>query len=205
MSKAFNSDELLADYLGKGGYHFNAEEVLKDFDYQCFLPRNRPYAEPEHLNMAMRLDEFNLYQINQLRDLQHRISTKYLSEFRHHIFYHDFYDVVYPTSQNWHYDIEDVLNWKGYNAVFNCYFEDCVPENNDIAVTFNPFDKELEGTTKDTGSEMVYVKKFDMVLINQTRRFLHRVTGIQQRRPILMFCVSFLDFYADLPLPGREQ
>lgn len=204
LPKKFDPSDLLADFLGKGGYHFNAEEVLKDFDYQSFLPRNRAYAEPEHLNSAMRLDEFSLDQINQLRRLQHAISEKYLAHLRHHIFYHDFYDIVYPTSQNWHYDIEDVLDFRGYNANLNCYFEDCFEERGDTGVTFAPFDKDLEGSRRDIGSEMVYVKKFDIVLINQTRRFLHRVTSDQQRRPILMFCISFMDLFADLPLPKRK-
>jgi hypothetical protein len=200
--KPFNSAEMIGDYLGKGGYHFNAEAVLKDFDYKCFLPRNRAYGEHETLNSAIKLNSYSLYQINQIRDLTHRISTEYLSDFRHHIFYHDFYDIVYPTSKNWHYDIEDILDWKGYNAVLNCYFEDTSPENDDIAVTFTPYDDAIVDTQKQRDSDLIYVKKNDIVLINQTRRFLHRVTDDHQRRPILMFAISFMDFPADLPLPG---
>lgn len=201
--KQFDPNMLLAEFLGKGGYHFDASKVLKDFDHELFLPRNRAYAEPEHLNVAARLNEYNLEQVNALRDLQHRISTEYLSHLRHHIFYHDFYDIVYPTSKNWHYDIEDVLNFRGYNANLNCYFEDCFPENDDIAVTFHPNEPGLEGTQKDMGTEMIYAKKHDIVLINQTRRFMHRVTGDQKRRPILMFCISFMDLFAELPLGGK--
>lgn len=197
----FNSDEMLDQYLSVGGYRWNASDILKDFDYESFLPLNRPYGAHEHMNAAIKLQGYSLKQINQIRELTHRISTTYLSDYRHHIFYHDFYDTVYPASMNWHFDIDSILGWHGYNAIINVYFEDCCPEKEDIAVTFAPYEAAYEGTQADLQTEMVYVKKNDIVLINQSKHFLHRVTGNHQKRPIMMFCVSFMDFHADLPLP----
>lgn len=200
MSKPFNSDEMIASYLSQGGYHFNGQEVLKDFDYEAFMPRNRTNGETDHLNVAVRLQEYNLHQLDQIRQLQHRISSTLLKDVRHHIFYHDFYDMVYPKSVNWHFDI-DLPDWKGYNASLNCYFEDSDAEANDPAVTFIPFDRDLENTTTPANEEHIHVKKFDMVLINQTDNFLHRVTRHDKKRTILMFGIALLDLPAKYPMP----
>lgn len=202
MAPQFNVDNMIADYMSVGGYHFDGKEVLKDFDYAAFLPRNCPNGATDHLNIPVRLQKYNLYQLDQIRKVQQRISDMVFKDLRHHIFYHDFYDEVYPKSTNWHYDI-DLPDWFGYNASLNCYFEDCVEENGDPAVTFTPFDPDIENTAKSVGETDIFVKKFDMVLINQTTNFLHRVTRHDKKRPIMMFAVSLFDLPSTYPLPKR--
>lgn len=203
MSQQFNADDMVASYLSVGGYHFDGKEILKDFDHDCFLPRNRPNGATDHLNVATRLKDYNNYQIQQIINLQHRISTTIFKDFRHHIFYHDFYDIVYPRSTLWHYDI-DLPDWNGYNSSLNCYFEDCTDPDSDPAVTFAPFDEKIENTDINVGEEHIFVKKFDMVLINQTKNFLHRVTRQDKKRPILMFGISFFDLPANYPFVDKK-
>lgn len=193
---SFSGDEFMTEYLTNGFYCFNAKEILSQVCLNVFSEIDKSYPDlivPEN-GFEFNLDEIvNSFPISQDRksilDLQVVISNKILKDFSHILKFDVLSYHVCKDVQAWHNDAE--LSFEGQNASINCFFDD-MGEDVGGAFIMQPYSDNPGNEFLNISS--VYPKKYDVIILNQNRNWLHRVQPSTKFRRLVSYACRFDDF-----------
>lgn len=192
MSAQFDISNFLADYLTKGFYRFNAEEVLSKFNIDLFMPMK---TGDHTFKTTLPEERYNFYfekQKRELYKLKDLLLEYYFVHFNCDLRFNDMWASVGENVTGWH---SDRMNcWPGFNSSVNCYFDTSSPETGGelqlSTVVARPPD---QGGPKRI-VESVYPERFDVIVINQGIDFLHQVTPSPIQRRMISHAAAFYDF-----------
>lgn len=193
----FDKDQFFTDYLTRGMYVFNAAEILRKIDIDrfkavtvqhedgCFHAEGHEYHEN--------------YQEQAIKQLMKDLSEIVLKDFQHDLVFDFFAPEVNMNVRKWHGDPE--YNMPNQNTSVNCFFDDTGPE---IGGCFEmvPYTPELHGTDTNNGDPRIaiaYPKKYDIIIFNQNRTFIHKATASKNPRRMLSFGCTLKDFNSIIP------
>ena len=188
--KLFNLEEFMEDYLTKGFYQFEGAKVLKYFDPEPVFGKIKTSDKTFKTNDPKeRLEGYTPRQRSYLFEVSRLVQDVFMPYMKVTMNFNDMWSRVTPGVHGWHSD--HMRAWAGYNASMNLYFDESSEETGG-QLQFHPTGSYIPDDSEQIHS--VYPKKFDIVILNQTPGFVHRVTPSDQERRVLSFVCAFHDF-----------
>lgn len=206
----FDLAQLYVDLLTKGFYYFDGSDLLDEFpigDYAkipgVFGPTSAPCDENRHIRRFTELS-------GPFEDMGRRISEHYLAGLEHRLTFDQFQHFVHREAHAWHKDPVELHDGSLRTCTLNCYYESYdkttggelqffeVMPNGRIVEDDNPTASGNVDPIDDNDPRIcgVFPQKYMIIIINQTSRFLHRVTPLNKGRDLMLF---------NLHLPGMES
>ena len=179
--KQFDINECFSDFHAYGFYAFNAAEILSKVDPDVLFSKEHPkylpveglwppYAGPTPAHADI------------FRFLEKELGEAYgFGKTSIHVC--QYWTNGGERIEKWHNDACD--NDGSYEFALNCYFDDSDEEEGTLQL--KPMDD------KDSLNVHSYTpKKFNIVVLNHTLDFLHRITPIKRDRRVLVITGKFL-------------
>lgn len=183
----FDASTFYVDYLMKGFYCFNAEEILSTIKIKPFDILEQ--IAPDHLVPPGGFEYTGDYEEAEIKRLGVYISEHFLNMFPHQLKLDVFSYHVCSDVQRWHNDAELAL--VGQNASINCFFDDMDSSKGGMFM-MQPYKPNAK--TNDPSVVGVYPKKYDIIILNQNRNYIHRVESSIYLRRLISYACSFTDF-----------
>lgn len=190
----FDKNQFISDYMTVGMYVFNASEIMDQIEIDRFSTVTMKYED--NCFHAEGHEHHNPYQQKSIELLRKDLSSFILRDFRHEIVFDFYCTEVGESVRDWHNDAE--YNLAGQNASVNCFFDDTSTESGG-RFEMKPYSKNEFQKAEESHLEIVYPKKFDIVIFNQNRNFLHRAFPSTDLRRMVSFGCLFGDFNHILP------
>lgn len=186
----FDVDQCLADFFTKGFYVFSAEAAM------CTIPIDKfKVVTEKHPDNCFHAEGHEFHSELQTRNimvLRANLTALWLSKIAEHELIFDFYsDKCNDHVVNFHSDAQ--YAHPGQNATVNCFFDDMSPE---VGGRFDmaPYRADLLWTSDGVpGMSSVYPKKFDVIIFNQNRNFMHKVIPASVTRRMISFACVLKD------------
>jgi hypothetical protein len=192
--KMFNPDEFLGDYFTKGFYVFDATTIMRGIEIQRFEP-----VKVKHDDNCFHAEghEFHSdYMRLTIEQLQRDI-RRVLHMFPHTSTFDFYAEEVNDHVQNWHSDAQYAL--PGQNATINCFFDN-TSEAQGGRFDMASYSADIIGTNKYPGMfTSIYPQRYDIIIFNQNRNFLHKAVKNKTRRRMVSFACEFADINPILP------
>lgn len=182
--------EFITEYLTKGFFRFNANEVLSNFDLRAFGKIKKTDTTFYTQHPKERYTGYTDLQEALLKQLLRDLSEMYFHELKHELRFSDMWSSANPNTYEWHNDT--LRCWPGFNSSVNCYFDSTDLETGGSLQMHPNTYAEIEDNSRDINE--VYPQQFDVIVINQNSNWMHRVLHTEQPRRMLAFAGAFFDF-----------
>jgi hypothetical protein len=184
-----NSSAFLADFLTKGFHCFNAADFLQLCPIEKFQTVTVKHAD--NCFHAEGHEFHNEIMTSAIKGLMSILTGSVLYEFDASLAFDFFADKPNDHVVKFHSDAQYAM--PGQNATINCFFDD-TDETTGGRFDMSPYREDIFGKSDDVpGMASVYPKMYDIIIFNQNRNFLHKVTSANSRRRMISFACTFHD------------
>lgn len=179
----------LADFNHQGFYSFGVPEGMKYFQSYPFddiKSGDRQYKTPD---LSERIEYLTDIQHHSICGLRRLIEQELLFDIRNLMMFNDAWNGVAKNVQGFHNDFDPYS--PQYTASLNVYLD----ESNEQTGGLLQFSQDGETVLGE-----IYPKKHEIIILNQTRAWLHRVTPTTQKRRMISFKLALLDLVPNIEM-----
>lgn len=179
----------LADFNHQGFYSFGVPKRMDDFPWFPFSyikSGDQQYKTPDLSERMTYLTEDQQHSICWLRNL---IEDELLGDLRKSMMFNDAWNGVAQNVQGFHNDFDPYS--PEYTASLNVYLDESGEQTGGLL----QFSQDGETVLGE-----VYPKKGEVIILNQTRAWLHRVTPTTQKRRMISFKLALLDLVPNIEM-----
>lgn len=179
----------LADFNCQGFYSFGVPEGMKrfpSFPFDDLKYGDRQYETPDLGERMKYLDEDQHHAICWLRRM---IEDDLLGDLQKRMMFNDAWNGVAENVQGFHNDFDPYS--PEYTTSLNVYLDESTEETGGLL----QFSQDGETVLGE-----VYPKKHEIIILNQTRQWLHRVTPSTKKRRMISFKLALLDLVPNIEM-----
>lgn len=189
---SFCEDTFLSEYFVNGAYCFNAKSILEKVDIDTFkaivVDRNNDRF------LAETFEGYPPHQAAQIEQLRQDIIEKIFGNYALELIFDFMGFEVNQNVRKWHGDTEYSLPKQ--NASINCFFDSMSAA---VGGEFQVQPYRPVPTNDASDIATFYPQKYDIIVINQNRNFMHRAGPASITRRMISFGAAFTEMNEVLP------
>lgn len=192
----FDPTTFMGDFFTKGFYVFSAEKLLRQIPVDAFR-----VVKEQHPDKCFHAEGHEFHPPKQARYIQALLSLlkeTYINRLDENEMLFDFFaEECNDHVLKFHSDAQ--YAHPKQNATINCFFDEMNPE---VGGRFDmaPYHKDTIGKSDEAvGMNSVYPQRFDVIIFNQNRNFLHKAVAATVPRRVISYACTFKNINPLMP------